>query len=231
MSRRPTIRPPAPRPGKCHALTLVEVAVSMFVMSMMLLAALGAVGGARRGLQLTAERQQGVLLAHQLMTEILQQPYEDVNLGEGSFGLGADEVGDGSRALWEDVDDYDGWSASPPQDKAGNNLAGFDDWSREVDVAWYDLSNTRDYDTRVKRVTVTVRCRGRQVAQLVALRTGSGMPLVLGNQAVELFPLSAGGVAVDLSGEGPEDDAIPPGLANMPDSIREWLEAMGVLPT
>ena len=41
----------------------------------------------------------------------------------------------------KDVDDYDGWSASPPEDKNGNPLVGFDDWGRSVSVEWVNPDN------------------------------------------------------------------------------------------
>jgi len=116
------------------------------------------------------------MLAQQLMAEILAQAYEDPNFGPGSFGLGGDEVGDGSRALWEDVDDYDGWSASPPEDKNGNPLTGFDDWGRSVTVDWVNPDNPSQAmmsDTRVKSITVDVTHNGVPVASTVALRSAA----------------------------------------------------------
>lgn len=163
-----------PHPTR-RALTMVEVSVSILVVGVTVVAALNTVGAARVGLQRTGDRSRGTMLAQQLMTEILQQHYEDPNYGPGSFGLGGDEVGDGSRSLWEDVDDYAGWQASPPEDKDGNVLPGFNGWARAVEVVWVnpaDLSQTVGYDTRVKRIVVTVTRNGLVVATMTALRTG-----------------------------------------------------------
>lgn len=156
-------------------MTLAEAVVSVAIVGTMLVAALSAVGGVRTTQQKTADRARGVQLAQDLLSEIMSQPYEDVDYAPGSFGLGADEVGDGSRALWEDVDDYDGWSASPPQEKDGTPIPGCADWERRVDVAWVSPTDVRTEignDARLKRIVVTALCRGVEVAELVALRSG-----------------------------------------------------------
>lgn len=159
-----------------RAMTLVEVSMSILIVGVMLVAALNTVGAARVGLQRVGDRSRGTMLAQQLMAEVLAQAYEDPDYGPGSFGLGGDEVGDGSRALWEDVDDYDGWSASPPEDKKGNPLAGFDNWGRSVTVAWVNPDNPSAAvmsDTRVKSITVNVTHNGASVANSVSLRSAA----------------------------------------------------------
>jgi len=144
------------------------------IVGVMLVAALEAVGASQRTQQKVGERRQGMLLAQELMSEILQQHYEDPDLPPGSFGLGSDEVGDGSRQLWEDVDDYDGWSASPPQLKDGTVLSEFTGWGRSVEVHWAQPGNltvSQAGDTGVKQITVTVTRGDALVATLVAVRT------------------------------------------------------------
>jgi hypothetical protein len=160
--------------GRRLALSMVEVAICTVIIGIALVAVVNTTGTAKVMQQKTGDRQRGVPLAEDLMTEILQQLYEDPNFGPGSFGLGADEVGDGSRKLWEDVDDYDGWSASPPQQKDGTVIQDFDDWQRSVEVDWVDpaaLSDAVGYDTGVKLITVTVSRNGVEVATLQAVRT------------------------------------------------------------
>ncbi|MCP4592725.1 MAG: PKD domain-containing protein [bacterium] len=161
--------------GICRrGFTLAEAAVSMVVVSVMLVAALNTVGAARAGQWTTGVRARGAPLAQELMSEILQQPYEDPDSGPGTFGLGASEVGDGSRALWDDVDDYYDWSASPPEYKNGAVIDGFEEWERSVSVDWVepdDPETAVGWDTRVKRIEVQVRHGEVDVASSVALRT------------------------------------------------------------
>lgn len=164
------IRKPAQRSG----FTLVEVVVSMLIVSVMLVAALSTVGGSRLSQFKTSQTCRGQALAESLMAEILQQAYADPQYGPGSLGLGSDEIGDGSRSLWDDVDDYDGWSASPPEQKDGTQIAGLAGWQRSVDVAWIDPldpSQVEGSESNAKRVIVTVTFQDMPVATLVAIRT------------------------------------------------------------
>ena len=157
-----------------RAFTLVEATVSVFIVGVMVVAALSTVGATRLGEYKVAERCRALPLAQDLMAEILQQAYADPAYGPGSFGLGGDEVGDGSRSLWDDVDDYHGWSASPPEQKDGTPITGLADWQRSVNVAWVDpmaLSQVEGSESDVKRITVTVTHKNVPVASLTAFRT------------------------------------------------------------
>lgn len=166
--------------GAARALSLVESVLSMLIISIMLVAALHTVSVSKITQKSVTDSERGVLLAQDLLSEVLQQAYEDPE-SPGSFGLGGDEVGDGSRALWEDVDDYDGWVASPPQAKDGTTLPDLDGWERRVSVDWVqpdDLTQVVASDQGVKRVTVTVVRDGTDAAELVAFRTSAaGSPV------------------------------------------------------
>jgi len=160
-----------------RGLTLAEAVISMIIISVMLVAALNTVGAARTTEKKIGDRPRGLLLAEDLMSEILRQAYEDPGLAPGSFGLGGDEVGDGSRNLWDDVDDYHGWSASPPQQKDGTVIPGFTGWERSVTVA---RANPGDFgaaapatDTGVKQIRLTVTYDDAVVVSLVAIRTNA----------------------------------------------------------
>jgi hypothetical protein len=158
---------------KRAGLSLAETVVSMFVISVMVTAALGTVVAGRTSALYTSRSARGLELAQALMAEILATNYADGEYGLGSWGLGSDEVGDGSRALWEDVDDYDGWSASPPQAKDGSELTEFTGFGRTVLVEWVeadDLTSGVGYETGIKYVRVTVTFETQPVAVLEAIR-------------------------------------------------------------
>jgi hypothetical protein len=151
----------------------VEVVVSTLVVSVLLVAALNTVGAARTGEYKLAERGRALLLAQALLSEILQQAYNDPVQGPTSWGIGADEL-TGNRSLFDDVDDYDGWQASPPQNKDGSVIPGADDYEQLVAVAWVDPANlgqTSTSPTGVKRIKVTIRRQGREIITLCAYRT------------------------------------------------------------
>ncbi|HQL53942.1 MAG: prepilin-type N-terminal cleavage/methylation domain-containing protein [Phycisphaerae bacterium] len=156
-----------------RSFSLVEVVVSVLIMGVMFVAALNTVGAARGGEYRLAEREQALLLAQALMAEILQQAYIDAAGAYGTWGLGSAEV-TGTRSEFDDVDDYDDWQASPPQNKDGTPIAWAGDFGHAVDVAWVtagNLSQTSSSETGIKRIVVTVTRGGRTLVSLTAFRT------------------------------------------------------------
>lgn len=156
--------------------SLIEATIAVALVGFMLVAALNTVGASAKARLIHADRAKARLLASDLMAEILATVYEDPADGPGSFGLEGDEVGDGSRTLWDDVDDYDGWSATQPQQKNGTELPGLTGWTRRVTVAWADpnnLSVDSATDTRLKRVEVVVMHGDAVLATLKAVRAAS----------------------------------------------------------
>ncbi len=164
---------PATVPHRRGALTLVEALVSILVVSGMLVAALNSVGAAKRSELLLVERERALALARGLMAEILQQAYADPDNGPGSFGIGAGES-TGTRSLFDDVDDYDGWTASPPQNKDGSVIPGCTGYEQRVAVAWVSptqLTTPSVNNTGMKRIEVTIRRNGKPIITLTAFRS------------------------------------------------------------
>ena len=106
------------------------------------------------------------------MAEILQQYYLEPD-DTPVFGRESGESG-GDRTDWDDVDDYDGWSASPPQDKDGTVAGNRAGWARNVAVVWVDPtdpSQTVGSDQGAKWISVTVTRDGKLITSLAALRS------------------------------------------------------------
>ncbi len=174
-----------------RAFGLIEVIISTVIVGTMLVAALEAVALAKIGMQVVQRQSTGTYLAEDLMSEILQRDYADAEYGLGSFGRSEAEAATGDRSLFDDVDDYNGWLANPPQAKDGSELAEFAEWKRSVSVQWVSLlsgageegegqdagdggpSQPRpsNGETGVKMIVVTVRYHAAVVAELTALRT------------------------------------------------------------
>jgi hypothetical protein len=79
--------------------------------------------------------------------------------------------------MFDDVDDYHGWSASPPQTKDGTPLADYAEWTRSVVIDFVDPSNPSAVvgtDMGLTRITVTLTKGGGVQATLVALRSNVG---------------------------------------------------------
>jgi Tfp pilus assembly protein PilV len=153
-------------------LSLVEVMVSTMLVGVLLVGAMKCVSGVIRSHMITGDSGRGPQLAQQLMTEILNTPYQD----EGPspvFGRESGESG-GDRLDFDDVDDYDFWSAAPPEDRNGNAIFNTEGWQREVTVEFVDPANPDNVsgtDQGLKRITVSIQHNGKVVTTTLALRS------------------------------------------------------------
>lgn len=110
------------------------------------------------------------------MAEIFQAHYADHDVAD-HFGREFGEWGDGTRSEFDDVDDYENWSASPPQTKDGTDLTGYEGWTRQVAVHYVSLAaldNPIFTDEGCKRITVTVTDDQGKETQFVSLRSANG---------------------------------------------------------
>ena len=155
-----------------HAgITLVETVLSLLIISGAFVAALNSIASARAAQAVVSERQLGIILAEDLMAEILSKP----NYKEGSgVGPEVDEMATFNRSLFDDMDDYHAWASSPPVDAEGNTIAGAEAYTRSVSVNWANTTNPdldALTDTGLVRITVTVKRGDKQVAELTAFRS------------------------------------------------------------
>jgi hypothetical protein len=184
-----------PGPRRCRALTLIEATIALLVTAVMLVAALNMVGSAARARTIQAGQDLSGALASDLMSEILCSAYEEVD-GSGVWGRDASETGD-TRSAYDDVDDYDGWSASPPESKGGSVIDGYTGWTRQVQVRFASPTNPgadAGYDSGLKRVRVTVTSDTGKTTTLFALRARSGAYTALDEASASLI----GSVQIDL---------------------------------
>lgn len=103
-----------------------------------------------------------------ISTETIPPPTIGTDTGEGSS----------SRTDFDDVDDYHGWSASPPQDRGGSDLVDYAGWTRSVTVEYVNPVQPGSLGTAsdggAKRITVTVTDpRGAQTT-IVGVRSRMG---------------------------------------------------------
>ncbi len=180
---RPTIGRPAlaaatRRHHNCRrraGFTLIEAAISTVIVGIMFVAALNTVGAARVAQYKAALIGRGRLYAEALMTEILQQSYQEPG-ATYVFGREAGESNT-SRTAYDDVDDYYGWTESPLIAKDGTALPNSANWSRTVTVEWVDPLDPKQVsgtETGAKRITVVAAFRNVPQATVVAVRTANG---------------------------------------------------------
>src|SRR2546421_12243172 len=108
------------QPNQCRGLTLIEVVASTMIVSLMAVAALNALGAATKSSNSLGNRAVAAGLADELMSEIMMQPYSDPD-GQAIFGHESGEA-TSPRSAFDDVDDYNGWSTSPPQYRDGTTI-------------------------------------------------------------------------------------------------------------
>jgi type II secretory pathway pseudopilin PulG len=157
-----------------QAFTLVEAVIATVIVGVMFVAALNTVGASRLVQHKSALASRGRLLAESLMAEILQQSYSDPD-GLPLFGCEPGES-TATRAEFDDVDDYHGWTACPLTAKDGTVPANAAGWRHSVAVEWIDRLNpaqVQPAETNAKRITVTVSYKNVPQATWVAIKTAS----------------------------------------------------------
>lgn len=155
--------------------TLIEASITLVLTSTLVLASLVAVGGSVKARVQHENATSGFNASHDLLNEILAQSYMHPG-ATPVFGLEAGESAT-TRIAWNDVDDYDGWTSSPPQRPDGTEITELEQWTRTVSVAWvYADTPGADAasDTGVKRIEVTTTSPNGHSVSAVALRTAAG---------------------------------------------------------
>lgn len=158
--------------GRGGGFSIVEAVFAVLLVGLTFVVALQTVAGARTTLTTIGAGARADLLAGALVEEILTLRYEDPDVS-GNIGPGSDETGTGDRTLFDDVDDYHGWSATPPERRDGTAIPGFEGWERTVTVEWVDpadLDETLSSESGMKRITVTVRRGDKRLARRIAYR-------------------------------------------------------------
>ena len=141
-----------------RAFTLVEVVLTILIVGVGLVASVRALPVLLQVSQATQTHMVAQQLAADMLAEIAMLPYADPD-GDAGFGREPAESAI-NRADFDDVDDYDGWEASPPQKKDGSTEPDCHGYTRAVIV---QSTNPNDFNniegdniTKPKRITITV---------------------------------------------------------------------------
>lgn len=158
-----------------RGLTLAESVVAMTILSVLGVAAVNTLAAARLDRVWTRQYATAHQLAEAMMAEILEKPYADPEVGVGSFGLDAGELGS-DRLTFDDVDDYEGWTSSPPKRADGASIAGATGYTRAVRVVRVTLANPRTTsatETGLKCIVVDVGVGSERLVRLYGLRSAA----------------------------------------------------------
>ena len=155
------------------AFSIVEVAVSTLLVGVVLVGAMNLLGGVVRGRGNIADRDRATLLAEELLSEVLENNYEDEDKEFGVFGPESWEVS-GTRELFDDVDDFHSWNKTPPEYRNGDPMPNLANWRRKItvdNVDPNDSTTTASIDQGVKRITIEVYNNSTLAATKIAIRT------------------------------------------------------------
>jgi len=165
-SRRPlqkSFQPATPQADKQAGITLIEVMVSLVLISTILLVSLTASANLRLNDRERQQVQDAATLAYHFLDEASALPFRDPtadSTGDG-FGLENDES-PADRTTFDDVDDYHQYTASPPTHRSGATIESYEDWTIRLDV--YPAQPTAEgivtsADTGSPLRLLVVRCR------------------------------------------------------------------------
>lgn len=157
-----------------RALSLIEVVASTMIVGLMAVATLNALGAATKSSDSIGNRAIALGLADELLSEITQQPYSDP---DGSTGFGR-ESGEAAspRSIFDDLDDYNSWNASPPQYRDGTAIPNRTNWRQRVVITRVvpaNPSQTAATEQGAKRIRVTIEYNNQVLADQVAVRTST----------------------------------------------------------
>lgn len=158
-----------------RGLNMVEVAISSLIVGVMLIASLRVVGQSYLTQRVHADLANGQFLAEGLLSEIQSQSYMEPGMMNSTIRRETGELSN-HRSNYDDVDDYHGYTESPPKTKDNVELPNSAGWQRVVSVQWVSpsvLTQTSNIETGVKRITVQVRRNGTLVTTLRGFRSNA----------------------------------------------------------
>ncbi|MCX5691811.1 MAG: hypothetical protein NTV94_18795 [Planctomycetota bacterium] len=154
--------------------TLVEAMISALIVATMLVAALNTVGASARAQSTTTTSLRAWHMAGLLMAEIESLPYADPDLIALPLGLDPGELAQ-DRSTFDDVDDYNAYTAAPATRRDGSLVCADSGWSFAVNVKWVDPAQPDAvagtlFESNLKRIEVVVAYGGKPVANLMSLK-------------------------------------------------------------
>jgi len=152
--------------------TMVEAIVAVLLVAIVLSVSMRGIAGAVTMRVRVADRTRAQQLAADLLAEALQQSYVAPTT--------PDPAGP-PRSGWTCVDDYNGFSESPPVTRSGNAIPDTTGLTRTAIVEWIDpstLSTSNITNTGIKRITVQVLRGNLLLASVAGYRTSGWVEVI-----------------------------------------------------
>jgi MSHA pilin protein MshD len=119
-----------PRKTLRRAFTLIEVAVAIVIVGTGSVALMGLTSACTTQNRAAADKTTAAMLAQHIQEMLAELPIVDPTLGNTTFGK---ETGE-TLATYDDVDDFNGLTFSPPIDSSRTALAGLNNFSQVITV-------------------------------------------------------------------------------------------------
>ena len=137
----------------------MEVLLASVIIAVVLVSALRLFANLGRSRQATVGREEAGFLVINMFEEIKRQVYKDPAATDDTLGREAGE-GDTPRTNYNDIDDYQNWSATPPEDQAGQPYDRYSHLTRSVSIQYVmanDFTQSAATDEGYKEITITIR--------------------------------------------------------------------------
>lgn len=154
-----------------RAFSIMETTMATLMVGILLAGSLASFARIRGMQQDMVMMEQANLLALDLMNEILSFPYSEPGVTTVSTGP---EVGESSRSLYDDVDDYNGMSEASALTRSGTAIPGASQYRRRVAVYFVQPANPSviSFTNQGSRIVVVLVDRnGQQVFSLLGYKT------------------------------------------------------------
>ena len=149
--------------GNIAGFTLLELIIVILISGIVISTMVLMQSTAARGITISTGSLKASILTDDVMREIRSKSFDDPILPATNFGT---EAGETIRKNFDDVDDYDNFTQSPPQTIEGVVLTNYTGYSLKVDVSYV---NSTDLDisiistTNLKRISVMVTSPDKSV--------------------------------------------------------------------
>ena len=153
--------------SKYTGFSYVEVMLSVIIVSVLVVSGLRLFANIGSGKNVTTDQNSAADLAIKMIEEIKDQYYKDPDTETGQLGPEAGE-NTSARSDFDDIDDYNNFSESPPHDRDGLELPQYADFTRSVTVRYVcddDFTKTAEYDEGFKEVVITINRNEKTLSQ------------------------------------------------------------------
>lgn len=166
------IKLPQNRPRYRAGFSLFEVVGALLITAVLITAATRSIAAAKVRERKTLDQINESYLANELLNEIQLQAFSEPD-DVPNFGLESGESGV-NRLLYDDIDDYNGLTESPPQRRDGSAWSAFANLTRTVKVSWVSDSpphNAETSGTGLKRIEVSIIRNSTVILKLTGYRS------------------------------------------------------------